>query len=200
MDTPNEGEFENKMEYRKSMLTKRFSKAVGNINLDDLINVCSKKLEKDPKNIKALYIRANTYLKKGLFFDSLEDCNKLIQIDNEYAGAFYIRGCAYEKIEEIDKAIDDYSKVLELDSNHVNAVFARGACRNKKGEFQKAIEDYNEALKKDEKRQAINMKKLLDKRRSKHNFKGQDLENCQNMLPEKGEDYIRESEHERALN
>jgi len=124
--------FQDKVELRKSILTKRYSKAVGNINLNDLINVCTKKLEVDPSNLKALYIRANTLLKKGLFFDSLEDCKRLISIDPKYSGAYYIRGCAHEKINEIDRAIEDYSKVLELDPNHVNAVFARGACRNKK--------------------------------------------------------------------
>lgn len=144
--------FKSHLEHRKKMLTKRFSKTVGNINLDDLINVCSRKLEEEPNNLKALYIRANTFLKKGLFFDCLEDCNKLTTIDTKYSGAYYIRGCAYEKMEEIDKAIEDYTTVLTLDSNHVNAVFARGACRNKKGEFRMAIEDYNEALAKDEKR------------------------------------------------
>ena len=112
-------------------LTKRFSSKIGTINLDNLIQVCTNKLKAENENRKALFIRASTYLKKGFFYDSLEDCNRLISIDSTYAGAYYIRGCSYEKLENLNQAIQDYTKVIELDDTHVNAVFARGACYNK---------------------------------------------------------------------
>ena len=101
------------------------------MNLDSLIEICSKKIILEPHDRKALFIRASTYLKKGLYFDALEDCNAIIKNKRDYAGAYFIRGCANEKLGELNLALQDYTTVLKLDPFHVNAVFARGACLNK---------------------------------------------------------------------
>ena len=37
------------------------------LNVDNLIDVCSKKLNDDPNHRKALFIRASSYLKKDMF-------------------------------------------------------------------------------------------------------------------------------------
>ena len=116
------------------------------MNVDNLIAVCTKKLKEGPNHRKALFIRASSYLKKGLFQPSIDDCNRLMQLDDKNAGAYYVRGCAYEKLEMIDASIEDFTTVLEIDPNHINAAYARGACENKRGNFAKAIEDYNMAL------------------------------------------------------
>jgi len=102
------------------------------INVDNLINICSKKLEIEPTHRKALFIRASSYMKKGQYQEAIGDCNTLLEIDQRNVGAYYTRGCAYEKLGEIDKGIADFTVVLELDPNHVNAAFARGACQNRK--------------------------------------------------------------------
>lgn len=100
-------------------------------NIEKLIAVCSRKLDQEPSNRKALFIRASSYLKKGHYFDAQEDCNRLIALDENYAGAYYIRGYSFEKLNEFHAALHDYSRVLVIDPLHVNAVFARGACLNK---------------------------------------------------------------------
>ena len=109
----------------------RSSTAMDPANIEKLISVCSNKLELEPSNRKALFIRASSYLKKGHYFDAQEDCNNLIELDPAYAGAYYIRGYAHEKLNEFAAALRDYTKVLEIDPFYVNAVFARGACLNK---------------------------------------------------------------------
>jgi len=57
-----------------------------------LIGICSKKLALDPIHKKALYIRASSYMKKGLFDAAIADTNSLISIDESNVGAYYIRG------------------------------------------------------------------------------------------------------------
>ncbi len=172
-----------------------------NINLDNLIEVCSRKIAAEATNRKALFIRASTYLKQGRYYDSLEDCNKLIQVDPHYAGAYYIRGCAHEKLNEFQKALDDYSTVLRIDPFHVNAVFARGACLNKmvglshQGEFQRAIDDYRDALKRDELKQKISLKRVAVRRSQ---AKMADLESYQSFFPENHSEFIRYEEAEFA--
>ncbi len=122
------------------------------LDVDNLITVCSKKLQEDPTHKKALFIRASQLLKKGRYNETIEDSNQLMKLDSQNAGAFYTRGCAFEKLGEIDKAIIDFTTVLEIDPNHINAAYARGACENKRGNFAKAIDDYNMALEKDQER------------------------------------------------
>jgi hypothetical protein len=49
--------------------------------VDNLIAVCSKKLKEDGNHRKALFIRASSYLKKGMFEPSIDDCKRLMQLD-----------------------------------------------------------------------------------------------------------------------
>jgi len=37
------------------------------LNVDSMIKVCTKKLQEDPNHKKALFIRASSFLKKGMF-------------------------------------------------------------------------------------------------------------------------------------
>ncbi len=80
--------------------------------MDNLIAVCSKKLNEDPNHRKALFIRASSFLKKAMFKQSIEDCISLMNLDQNHAGAYYVRGCAYEKLDMIDKSIEDFTRVL----------------------------------------------------------------------------------------
>jgi tetratricopeptide (TPR) repeat protein len=75
------------------------------LNVDNLISVCTKKLNEDPNHRKALFIRASSYLKKCKFQESINDCNNLMRLDKHNAGAYYVRGCAYEKLDMTDKSI-----------------------------------------------------------------------------------------------
>ena len=114
------------------------------LDLDNLIAVCSHKLTSNVGHKKALFIRASSYMKKGMHKEAIEDCNNLMLVDPENAGAYYIRGCAYEKLGLIDNSINDFTKALEIDPNHVNAAYARGACENIKVQFYK--ESFRETL------------------------------------------------------
>lgn len=133
-------DFENHYEFNQddllldilqTKMAQRSSTSMDPANIEKLISVCTRKLESEPNNRKALFIRASSFLKKGHYFDAQEDCNRLIELDETYAGAYYVRGYAYEKLNEFGEALADYTKVLEIDPYYVNAVFARGACLNK---------------------------------------------------------------------
>ena len=67
------------------------------LDVDNLISVCTKKLQDDSGHKKALFIRGSSYLKKGMLEEAIADCNDLMELDPEDAGAYYVRGCTYEK-------------------------------------------------------------------------------------------------------
>ena len=75
------------------------------LDSNNLITVCSKKLEEDPNHKKALFIRATSFLKRGELDMAIVDSNKLMEVDPDDAGAYYIRGCALEKQGNIDESI-----------------------------------------------------------------------------------------------
>lgn len=69
------------------------------INIDNLINICTLKLEANPRHKKALFIRASSYMKKKQYMDAIEDCHRLLDIDSRNVNAYYLIGCAHEKLE-----------------------------------------------------------------------------------------------------
>ena len=121
-----------------------------NVDVDKLIESCTRKLAEDPENAKALLIRASSYVKKQQYEAAVNDYTRAIALSPNDETTFYNRGASYEKLGALDEAINDFTMVLNIDPNHVNAAYARAACHNRKGLFSEAIDDYNFALMKDE--------------------------------------------------
>ena len=121
-----------------------------NVDVDKLIETCSRRLGEDANNAKALFIRASSYMKKHEYQLAIDDYSLALQINQNDVACVYNRGMAYEKMGALNESIRDYTRVLEIDPNHVNAAYARAACHNRKGHFSRAIEDYNLALMKDQ--------------------------------------------------
>ena len=71
------------------------------INIDNLINMCTLKLKTNSKHKKALFIRASSYMKKSQYLDAIEDCHALLDIDSRNVNAYYLIGCSHEKLGEI---------------------------------------------------------------------------------------------------
>ncbi len=84
------------------------------LDIDNLINVCTNKIEVEPNHRKALFIRASSLLKKNMLWEvrnilplskALEDCNRLISLDNYNCGAYYIKGYVGERKGEVSEEI-----------------------------------------------------------------------------------------------
>ena len=68
------------------------------INIDNLISICTLKLKANPNHKKAFFIRASSYMKKKQYLDAIEDCHALLDIDSRNVNAYYLIGCAHEKL------------------------------------------------------------------------------------------------------
>ena len=117
-----------------------------NFDVEEIIDTCSKKLETDPNDAKALFLRGSSLFKKRQYNEAINDFNEVLLFDPTHVECLYTRGMAYSRIGEQDQAIIDFTNVMDLASDHVNAAFARAACYNAIGQFSRAIEDYNFAL------------------------------------------------------
>lgn len=137
-----------------------------------LVDACTRRLNADSGDRRALHLRGSSLLKLGDLEGALVDYERLLEMNPEDEGALYQRGQIKSKRNDLDGAIEDFTAVLRLNSDHVKAAYARGACRNLKGSFDEAIgspslllslspvsrasinnwhaaEDYNLALEKD---------------------------------------------------
>eukprot|EP00281_Chroomonas_sp_CCMP1168_P030677 CAMPEP_0206245552 /NCGR_PEP_ID=MMETSP0047_2-20121206/18758_1 /ASSEMBLY_ACC=CAM_ASM_000192 /TAXON_ID=195065 /ORGANISM="Chroomonas mesostigmatica_cf, Strain CCMP1168" /LENGTH=253 /DNA_ID=CAMNT_0053670859 /DNA_START=1 /DNA_END=758 /DNA_ORIENTATION=- len=121
-----------------------------NEDVDKLVDMCTKKLQENPANRRALLIRASSLLKRGDYQRAAEDYSALIAEDEGDAAALYNRGCAFEKLGRLQEAIEDFTHVLALDPTFASAAYARGACQNRMGNFDDAINDYTLALERDQ--------------------------------------------------
>ena len=132
----------------------------------ELIEICTKKLGKVPNHKKALFLRANSYIKIGEYNKAEKDINNILNKESKNYKAFFLLGCIYQKQKKYDDSIKYLSKAIEIDPNNINAYYLRGAIYNELGYFQKAIDDYNLALQKDslmtvKKKMYKNMNKVL---------------------------------------
>ena len=76
------------------------------MDIQSLIEMCTKKLTQEPTHKKALLLRASSLIKNGELETALEDAKKLIEIDDQNSASFYLMGCIYEKMGNVIKNIN----------------------------------------------------------------------------------------------
>ena len=114
-----------------------------------LIDICTRKLEKEPNSKKALLLRSNLYIKTSQLISAEKDLTTLINDSLLGSTACYLLGIIYKKQNNLEKSKQYLTISIQKDSNNVNALFLRGAILNLQGKFQEAINDYYLALEKD---------------------------------------------------
>eukprot|EP01138_Halocafeteria_seosinensis_P007770 gb/GECG01007938.1/.p1 GENE.gb/GECG01007938.1/~~gb/GECG01007938.1/.p1 ORF type:complete len:1021 (+),score=132.22 gb/GECG01007938.1/:1-3063(+) len=128
------------------------------VDVDRLIEQCTRKLEMQPNSFKALSIRASSYMKKKMYREAVEDYRLVLHQDPENVHAYYNKGIANDRVGNTEEAIEDFTEALKVDPDHVNAAYSRAACHNRMGNFSEAIDDYNMALTKDKARSSSSPK------------------------------------------
>ena len=111
-----------------------------------LIDICTRKLQNEPKSKKALLLRANLYIKTSQLISAEKDLTTLINDSLLGSTACYLLGIIYKKQNNLEKSKQYLTISIQKDSNNVNALFLRGAILNLQGKFQEAINDYYLAL------------------------------------------------------
>ena len=87
-------------------------------DVDDVIDTCTKQLLSRPDDVKALFLRGSTYIKKQMYAEAVGDLTNAIGINAYHTEAFFQRGVAFAKLNEHEKAIVDLTVVLDADPDH----------------------------------------------------------------------------------
>ena len=114
-----------------------------------LLSICSKKLEINPYNIKALLLRASINIKINSLSQAENDIYKIINQNPNSSIAYFLLGIISQKKKNYQQSLFYLTKSIELEPNNINAILTRAAVYNELNFFKKAIDDYNLALKKD---------------------------------------------------
>ena len=114
-----------------------------------LLSICSKKLEKNPYDIKALLLRASINIKLNSFSQAESDIYKIINKNPNSSIAYYLLGIISQNKKNYQQSLFYLTKAIELDPDNINAIYSRATVYNELNFFKKAIDDYYLALKKD---------------------------------------------------
>jgi len=103
-------------------------------------------LEKQPRNAKALALRAQVYLRQKQFRFALEDAGQAIAIDPDLGQAQYVLGLIHYRIGDWDRALRHLNLAIERDPRFPGALDVRGHIRYERGLYKSALMDVNRAL------------------------------------------------------
>ena len=111
-----------------------------------LLSICTKKIEKNPYNIKALLLRASINIKLNSLSQAENDIYQIINQNPNSSIAYYLLGIISQQKKNYQQSLFYLTKSLELEPNNINALYTRAAVYNELNFYKKAIDDYNLAL------------------------------------------------------
>ena len=114
-----------------------------------LLSISSKKLEKNPYNIKALLLHAYINIKLNSLSQAENDIFNIINQNPNSSPAYYLLGIISQKKKNFQQSLFYFTRAIELDPNNINAIYSRAAVYNELNFYKKAIDDYYLAFEKD---------------------------------------------------
>ena len=70
-----------------------------------LIDLCSKKLEKEPNNIKALLLRTSSYINDEKYDKAEKDAKTIISIEPKNSTAYFLLGTIYDRQKKLEESL-----------------------------------------------------------------------------------------------
>ena len=129
-------------EVNRNLAKKEFISAENNLK---------KILEKNPKNLKALFFLGSVYLELKQFENSKKLLNEVIELDPKIANAHNNLGVVYIKLRDFQKAKECILKSLEINPKHLDAYNYLGLIYSELGEFENATNITKKSLELNEK-------------------------------------------------
>lgn len=83
-------------------------------------------LQKNPDDVKALYMRTNLLCNFHLLEYALSDANKLLVLEPDSARMYFLQGEVYEAAGDNHQAVESYDKAIVCSPNFGDALYRRG--------------------------------------------------------------------------
>lgn len=92
----------------------------------EAVELLSKAIEQDPKNVKAYRVRAQVQEATGKFREAAADFTKVLELDPKEVETYHQRGCVEFKAGKIKESVADFDKYLELKPDRKASHWQRG--------------------------------------------------------------------------
>ncbi|MFD0837293.1 tetratricopeptide repeat protein [Mariniflexile aquimaris] len=110
-------------------------------DLNEKIDLYTKVLELEPKNLDAYFYRGLAKNDLGDYSGAIVDYSKII-VEEPDADTYYNRGNARYSLKDFAGAKEDYQSAVQLDANFLDALYSLGCVKYDLGDFEGAIKDF----------------------------------------------------------
>jgi len=113
---------------------------------DGAISLLKATLEKDPKNVNALYFIGMSYARKKMYPEAIEALTQVTQLTPEFPPANFELAICYQQQNDLDKALEYYQKTLDLDPNNPDAAYNSGLILFGQNRVDEALVRFEKAM------------------------------------------------------
>ena len=127
-------------------VVKEAADKIGQRDYDGAIALLQGVLEKDPKEINALYLIGLSYARKKMYPEAMGALTQVIQSSPKFHPAYFELAICYQQQNDIDKALEFYRKTLDLDPNNPDAAYNSGLILFGQNRVDEALALFEKAL------------------------------------------------------
>jgi tetratricopeptide (TPR) repeat protein len=115
-------------------------------DMDGAVAQLKEILDKNPKDVNALYLIGMAYSKKKMFPEAMGAFLQVAEMAPKFAAAFHQLGVCYQQQDQPEKALEAYKKALELDPANTDVFYNSGLILFKQSRVDEALERFEKAL------------------------------------------------------
>jgi tetratricopeptide (TPR) repeat protein len=127
-------------------VVKEASDKIGQRDFDGAIALLKGVLEKDPKDVNALYLIGLSYARKKMFPEAMEALAQVVQTSPKFPPAYFELAICHQQQNDTDKALEFYQKTIELDPSNADAAYNSGLILFGKNRMDEALILFEKAL------------------------------------------------------
>lgn len=115
-------------------------------DFDEAIALLKGALDKDPKDVNALYLMGMSYARKKMYPEAIDALTQVTQSSPKFPPAYFELAICYQQQNELEKALEYYEKTLELDPNNPDAAYNSGLILFGRNRVDEALARFEKAL------------------------------------------------------
>jgi len=127
-------------------VVKEAADKIGQRDFDGAIALLQGVLEKDPKDVNALYLVGLSYARKKMYPEALAALTQVTQLSPKFPPAYFELAICYQQQNDSDKALEFYRKNLDLDPNNPDAAYNSGLILFGQNRVDEALALFEKAL------------------------------------------------------